>query len=53
MKKSSIQDQADLCSSIDLEMTVGMVADESCRNFKKGTNFFENLCDSGKICEKI
>ena len=30
-----------------------MVADESCRNFKKGTNFSENLHDYMKISEKI
>ena len=32
---------------------VGMVADESCRKFKKGTNFSENLHDYMKIGEKI
>ena len=30
-----------------------MVADESCRNFKKGTNFSGNLYDYMKIGEKI
>ena len=32
---------------------LGMVADESCRKFKKGTNFSENLYDYMKIGEKI
>ena len=30
-----------------------MVEDESCHNFKKGTNFSENLIDAVRTGEKI